>query len=279
MNSLVDGARIAAAGSAPQLPCGVTGVFESLLLRIREPIFWPQHWSRFAQGCRRFGLKPPFQSAELLTAVEELARANAVSTGIVRYAAWFRGDGALSWRVDVMPPRPHMRLAEFQVARGATALPAVDADRRYKHLGRGPWLAALAEARARGFAEVLLCDARGVLVEGAVSNVFFVRDGALHTPALDVGPLAGVMRAEVLDFARARDWRVIESRPDRAALDEATEIWLTNSLIGIRPLSQLGSRVLPSDRPWLTRFRAEWSSVWGWDPVVVCGPGSAPPPA
>jgi branched-chain amino acid aminotransferase len=56
----------------------------------------------------------------------------------------------------------------------------------------------LREAIAKGADEVLMTNLAGEICESAVSNIFFVRDGALHTPSLSAGMLEGITRAAVL---------------------------------------------------------------------------------
>ena len=62
----------------------------------------------------------------------------------------------------------------------------------------------LREAISAGADEVLMTNLAGEICESAVSNIFFVRDGALHTPPLSAGMLEGITRAAVIGpLARA----------------------------------------------------------------------------
>src|SRR5262249_60472059 len=62
-------------------------------------------------------------------------------------------------------------------------------------------LLAIREARLRGAAEAFIVDARGSVLEGTTSNVFFVKGGELVTPPENAGILAGITRAHVLRAA------------------------------------------------------------------------------
>ncbi len=203
------------------------------------------------------------------------ARSN--STKNAAFATAGYGDPALqepqpslnvAWRLDVGPPRPHMSRVAFRVGWGATLLPPTS-DRAYKHLQRDAWLDALRTARASGLDEVILCNTAGAVVEGGVSNVFFVRNGVLFTPGLALGPLPGVMRGQTLAFARAAGISIAEGACSRHDLEQATEVWLTNSLLGLRPVVEFAGRQLAPQTPVLDRFRAAWRERHGWDPVVV----------
>ncbi len=79
-----------------------------------------------------------------------------------------------------------------------------------------------------GCDELLFCNERGELTEGARSNIFIRRDGLLLTPPLEAGLLPGVLRAELLAQGRAREATLTPE-------DLRGEVWLGNSLRGLIP--------------------------------------------
>ena len=87
-------------------------------------------------------------------------------------------------------------------ARAADATPAAGA----KVANYLTSLLAIREARRRGAVEAFIVDARGSVLEGTTSNVFFVKGDVLVTPPEDAGILAGITRAHVLE-RRQRDRR------------------------------------------------------------------------
>ncbi|MGA0110792.1 MAG: aminotransferase class IV [Chthoniobacterales bacterium] len=91
--------------------------------------------------------------------------------------------------------------------------------------------AAQAAARADGFDHALLFDEEGRVLSAAMGNVFFVMDGELCTPSLSLAVRPGVMRSWVMDRQPARE---IECPAWR--MEEAGEIFLTNSRLGVMPL-------------------------------------------
>jgi branched-subunit amino acid aminotransferase/4-amino-4-deoxychorismate lyase len=279
MKRIVDGQWLEVE-SATDLPPGNDGVFETVLWRDDALGFWRPHWARFKAGCAWHGLRPPLTAEEVAVLGCELAAENRITAGVVRFAAWRERTATpggsksraardvVHWCLDLTPPRPHMSKVDYVVGSGPR-LPAAGPDRAFKHLNRTAWTDALRTARAAGIDEALLCDDADRLVEACVSNVFFVREGVLYTPELAIGPLPGIIRAEVIGLARAVDWRVEEGQWTSADLDSASEVWLTNSLIGVRPVAQIAERRLPKEQPVLSRLREAWQERHGWDPVVV----------
>jgi branched-subunit amino acid aminotransferase/4-amino-4-deoxychorismate lyase len=116
---------------------------------------------------------------------------------------------------------------------------------------------ALAQAHDAGADEALLLDMRGLIAEAAYSNVFFVRDARLITPALESGILPGITRAAVLEIAREHGVAVQEGDIEPAMAAEADEAFITNSVRGIVPVRAIGTRAFTVPGP-LTARLAQW---------------------
>jgi len=96
-------------------------------------------------------------------------------------------------------------------------------------------------AHREGLADVLFLGLDGRVLEGCVTNVFLVKGGRLRTPALE-GILPGVTRATVLEIARSQGMRVEERRLVPRDFERADEVFLTNAMIEVLPISRVGSR-------------------------------------
>jgi 4-amino-4-deoxychorismate lyase len=78
-----------------------------------------------------------------------------------------------------------------------------------------------------------------MLTEGIVSNVFFIRGGTLCTPSLETGALPGITRGLVLKLAERAGLKTEEGLYRAEDLDDADEIFLTNSVQEIVPVSRI----------------------------------------
>lgn len=105
-------------------------------------------------------------------------------------------------------------------------------------------MAAEAEARRRGADEAVFVDADGIVLEGTVTNVWWRRGDALRTPALDLGILAGVTRATLIELAPACGYRVEEGAYPLGELLEADEAFTSSSVREIMPLVEIDGRAL-----------------------------------
>ncbi len=105
-------------------------------------------------------------------------------------------------------------------------------------------MAAEAEAKKRGGEEAIFVDADDIVLEGTVTNIWWRRDDTLYTPSLDLGILAGVTRATLLDLASSSGYRVQE---DAFPLDDvlgADEAFTSSSVREIMPVVEIDGRRL-----------------------------------
>jgi branched-chain amino acid aminotransferase len=95
------------------------------------------------------------------------------------------------------------------------------------------------EAERKGYADALMLDYRGRVAEATGANVFFVKDGVIHTPTPDCF-LDGITRRTVIELARKRGFQVIERTimPDDMAGFE--QCFLTGTAAEVTPVSEIG---------------------------------------
>jgi branched-chain amino acid aminotransferase/4-amino-4-deoxychorismate lyase len=103
---------------------------------------------------------------------------------------------------------------------------------------------ARAEARDRGADEAVMLNTAGEVACAAAANLFWLAGDRLFTPALACGVLAGVTRATVIAAAPALGLSVAEVRAGPEALSQADAVFLTNSLIGVRSVSDFEGRAI-----------------------------------
>lgn len=110
-------------------------------------------------------------------------------------------------------------------------------------------LLAVHEAKQQGAQEALMLGRRGQILEGASSNVFIVKDGAVRTPEPQPGVLVGITRAAVLAAASAAGIRVEEAEVRPEDLYAADEAFITSSIREVMPVVAADGRTIGSGAP------------------------------
>ncbi len=97
-------------------------------------------------------------------------------------------------------------------------------------------------AERKGYADALMLDWQGRVAECTGANVFFTRDGAIHTPIADCF-LDGITRRTVIDLAKRRGFEVIERRIMPDELDSFNECFITGTAAEVTPVSEIGPHI------------------------------------
>ncbi len=96
-------------------------------------------------------------------------------------------------------------------------------------------------AKKQKLNDVILLNSFGRVADATIANVFIVKDGMVKTPALTEGPVNGVMRRYLLEMMRNENIPVEEGQITQEEMEQASELFLTNSVYGIRWVKQLGN--------------------------------------
>ena len=110
-------------------------------------------------------------------------------------------------------------------------------------------LLALNEARKKKAGEALWFSTENFLAEGCISNVFVVKDGVVTTPGLDTPVLPGIMRKTVIEMAVKEKMTVEEGPLVISDLLGADEVFLTNIIMGVMPVTGVEAKAIGDGKP------------------------------
>lgn len=272
MNVTYDGAtavngQIVATAEARISPFGEgvmfgRGLFETIKVLDGRMVFFAAHHARLASSCEALGLTWSADLRALRERCQAVITANARVNGalkimvledtakcaeivVTRAPVYSEKNYLHGFHLDVQPDR---------VARRSPA---------HKSTNYLANLTARQAARDRGADDALFVSDAGEVIEGAATNIFVVVGGKVLTPPLARGVLPGIVRGEILK--RWKD-RGAEERPImRGMLDAAEEIFVTNALLGVMPVSRIDGRlysistykVVPALRTALVQWQRE----------------------
>jgi 4-amino-4-deoxychorismate lyase len=217
-------------------------VFETTRVYGGRPFLLDRHLTRMQESARRVGLAWPGGFDEL--AAEALAEAGVPDAALRLYLTPGREGSGETVSLALVSSLPAG--LEQRRARGVrlVSLLGVRAE--------APWLlggvkstsyavnmAAEAEARRRGADDAVFVRDDGVVLEGPVTNLWWRVGRTLHTPAVELGILAGITRAAVLRLARGRGYDVREGAFPLADLHAAEEAFSTSSIRELMPVAEI----------------------------------------
>jgi branched-subunit amino acid aminotransferase/4-amino-4-deoxychorismate lyase len=100
-------------------------------------------------------------------------------------------------------------------------------------------MAAESEARRRGADDAVFVDGSGIVLEGPTTNIWWRRRRTLFTPSLDLGILAGVTRATVIELAGEAGYQIEEGVYPLVELQSADEAFTSSSVREVMPVTEL----------------------------------------
>ncbi|MCX5887076.1 MAG: branched-chain-amino-acid transaminase [Proteobacteria bacterium] len=247
------------------------GVFETMRSYGSRVFRLDKHLTRLFDSLAIVHLSIPYTSVELGKAVNDTLEANQLQEAYIRLTVT-RGRGGIGIDLPEKPSPTIIIVARKfipypeQVYREGlkTGISGIKQNlsssiARIKSLNFLDHILARIEARERGLDEAILLNTEGFVCEGAVSNIFIVRQGSLITPDRESGILPGVTREVIIELALREGIRIEERKVKPSELKEADECFLTNTLMEIMPVSEIDGVKIGTEKPGsLTLTFAEW---------------------
>jgi len=210
------------------------------------------HTKRLIESARILDFEIPYTLGQIEQACNEVVAANGFTDAYVRPIAW-RGAEQLS--VSAQQTRIHFAIATWAWPNlfGDNHMRGVRLDMAHwkrPHPETAPTAAKAAglymigtlakhAAETAGFEDALMLDWRGRVAESTGANIFFVLDGALHTPTPDCF-LDGITRRTVMSLARRHQIEVIERAIMPEEIPGASEVFLAGTAAEVTPVRQIG---------------------------------------
>ncbi len=252
-----------------------SAVFEGMRAYDGEIFKLTEHDQRLHDSAKILDFEIPYIVALLDKAARDVVRANKLSDAYIRPIAW-RGPEQMG--VAAQKTRTNVAIAAwdwgsyFDPAARAKGLRLAFAEFRrpdprtapVKSKAAGLYMICTIEkhrAERQGYNDALMLDWRGQIAEATGANIFFVKDGVLHTPTPDCF-LNGITRQAVIGLAKKRGLKVIERAIMPEELTGFSECFITGTAAEVTPVAEIGpykfaigdiTRMLMDDFTGLTR--------------------------
>jgi branched-chain amino acid aminotransferase len=212
-----------------------------------------EHNQRLHASAEILGFKIPYSVEELDAASVELLKRQGFSEAYVRPIAWrgseMMGVSAQSNRINVaiaiwqwgsyFNPAEKLKGIRLDIAEYRRPDPRTAPS---KSKAAGLYMICTISkhaAEAKGYADAMMLDYRGQVAEATGANIFFIKDGVIHTPTPDCF-LDGITRRTVIELAKRRGYQVIERVIMPEELSDFSECFLTGSAAEVTPVSEIG---------------------------------------
>ncbi|MBT8134252.1 MAG: aminodeoxychorismate lyase [Gammaproteobacteria bacterium] len=236
------------------------GLFETILCSDNRLYYWPQHYQRLRTSAEKLKIVCPDEQT-LLQDITELVSSNGAAEHRVIKILLSRGLGerGYSYTRDISANRMvllsglnasyssilngtllagELFICDQQVSINESLAGMKHLNRLENVMARNEW-----HDRKAAFIDGLMLNADHEVIEGTMSNLFAVRDGQVFTPVLDRSGIRGVMRDAIVELAAKNRLPLSEARLTVEDLLTMDELFITNSLIGMKRVTKLGDTI------------------------------------
>ena len=228
------------------------GCFETIRVVNGQIKLAPLHFERLFTSIDALKFnKPSYMNAEWLQKnILEVVHKNGHQKLARVRVMIFRGDGGL---YDPENHFPHHLIQSFELGEAtqnlnqngltlgiyAAAKKSSDHFSMIKSNSYLPYIMAALWAKENNLNDAILLNHSGNVADTTIANLFVIKDGTIKTPAITEGPVAGVMRRHLIKTLRAHDYEVQETTVTVADVLEASEVFLTSAIHGIKWVKQI----------------------------------------
>lgn len=224
------------------------GIFTTIAIYNSKPFLWEKHCRRVSENASRLEIDlAEFSMDSVHQSLMQLIAENGVINGRARLT-FFDQSGKGVWQIKsknktslLITTADFRQTDEIKLTVSPYRINSTSPLASIKSCNYLENLLAVEEAKKRGFTEAIRLNEKGEIASAAMANIFWCKDNQIFTPSLKTGCLAGTMREFLLD-----NFEIVEVAEPIESLENANEIFLTSSGIGIKKVSKLENKVLSS---------------------------------
>jgi 4-amino-4-deoxychorismate lyase len=224
------------------------GIFTTMAVKNGQVLCWQQHWQRLVTSCKRLSI-PLYKQYIFEQEIKQLIQAQDIKENHIIKCIITRGIGGRGYtppiqvkstRILMSLPFPNYHNKNITLQICKTRLSKNPLLAGIKSLNCLPYILARAELIEN---EGLLLDTENNIIEGTISNIFFVDNGILKTPSLQQSGVDGIIRQLIIKNLNNLNITIKIGNYNLADLYAAQEIFLTNSIIGLWSVNKFDSKV------------------------------------
>lgn len=229
------------------------GIFTTIAVRGGTLLLWDKHWVRLTRDAAKVGVEisdytETFVFEGLVQALKDKGIVNGrarISFMDQRPGIVWPGSAVENTAMSIITARSRGSANNFNLTTSPFRVNTRSPLAGVKSCNYLENILTLDEAKGRGFDEAVRANENGHVTTAAMANIFWLRDGVLHTPSLSTGCLPGTTREFILENLDCREVEV-----EMSELQYSDSIFLTSAGLGVAEVAEFESRQLaPSEHP------------------------------
>lgn len=231
------------------------GLFETILVKNNSIPAIDYHWKRLETSAPLIDIQLPFLRAELENMLMRLIEKNDLKDKLASARITITHGEADRGIFPLKTPSPnfviavaeytHTEIHDYSALIVNTKKNEQAISSRIKSISYLDNILAKQEALKQNYHEAILLNTASNIADGAIFNVFVVKNNQITTPKITDGALPGVIRSILLQEFQ-QDFSITEKSISVPEILDADEVFLTNALMGIQPVSNLNTKKFES---------------------------------
>lgn len=229
-------------------------LFETILIRNGNPVFFDAHYYRLLKGAdrMRIDMSQTPDKQEVLDMISELLHRNQMSDAVLRWQVFRQGPGLFDagrtgFVITCRPLPPATPPEGISICIYPDARKSMDTFSPIKHGNYLPYLMGADYARQKNLDDAIILNSMERICDSCIANIFIIHEGNIKTPALSEGCVEGIYRQYLINILRENDRQVDETQLTGEMLLQSDEVFLTNCIRGIIPVRRVDEKVFISE--------------------------------
>lgn len=217
------------------------GLFETIKLVKGRVFFLKEHIKRLQNSCKEININYNLDYNQVYEYIKTLIKTNDIIDGSIKLIYTKEQNLIISNKENNYTKEKYQK--GFSLCFSSFIKNEYSPIIYHKSMNYLENILAKEKASEKGYNETILLNTKAYLSEGTYTNLFFVKDDTIYTPDIKCGILAGIMREKIIDLINHLELNLKIGEFTKEDLQNADEIFLTNSLAEIMPVNRLEDKI------------------------------------
>ncbi|MGE4384496.1 MAG: aminotransferase class IV [Endomicrobiaceae bacterium] len=225
--------------TSENLSSGEYGLFETVKILNGKTIFLKEHYKRIKNSSTLFSVNMNIGFRKLINMANHIIEINKIKEGALKIV--IEKDKVLisvntrKYEAEKYKQGISLKISKLKKNEASLLL-------RHKTTKRLENILEMEKASKEGYDDSIFLNTSGYITETCIANIFFIKKDVIYTPSLYAGLLPGIIRDKVLYIAKQKNIKLEEGFFKKEELVNSESVFVTNSLMGIMPVSSVNGK-------------------------------------